>query len=207
MIQKGLSRRDMLKIAGATGGAAALGGLGGLRPGTIRAQAGAYEGVTIRGLGQAGTAWVPAVEQFAKDFNATTGGTVEWDLQPWEQLMPKLQADLAAGSPTYDFFCADIEFQYTIYPALLPINDLIESSGYDMGGVLPSRSTSTARALPAVRPGCATDCRSRSGRPGSSIAPISSLSSQRPGPTTMRCWPNRPKTASMGSPSQVSRPS
>lgn len=134
MIQKGLSRRDMLKIAGATGGAAALGGLGGMRPGTIRAQAGAYEGVTIRGLGQAGTAWVPAVEQFAKDFNATTGGTVEWDLQPWEQLMPKLQADLAAGSPTYDFFCADIEFQYTIYPALLPINDLIESSGYDMEG-------------------------------------------------------------------------
>lgn len=134
MIQKGISRRDMLKIAGATGGAAALGGFGGLRPGPMLAQDGAYEGVTIRGLGQAGTAWVPAVEQFAKDFNAKTGGTVEWDLQPWEQLMPKLQADLAAGTPTYDFFCADIEFQYTIYPALQPINDLIASSGYDMEG-------------------------------------------------------------------------
>jgi ABC-type glycerol-3-phosphate transport system substrate-binding protein len=134
MIQKGLSRRDMLKIAGATGGAAALGGFGGLRPGTIRAQDGAYEGVTIRALGLAGTAWNPAVEQWAKDFNAKTGATVEWDFQPWEQTMPKLQADLAAGTPQYDIFCNDIEFQYTIYPSLLPINDLIESSGYDMDG-------------------------------------------------------------------------
>lgn len=133
MVHKGLSRRDMLKIAGATGGVAALGGFG-MRPGTILAQDGAYEGITLRGLGQAGTSWNPAVEQFAKDFNAKTGATVEWDMQPWEQLMPKLQADLTAGTPTYDFYCADIEFQYTIYPALLPINDLITASGYDMDG-------------------------------------------------------------------------
>ena len=126
MIQKGLSRRDMLKIAGATGGAAALGGFGAMRPGTIRAQAGEYDGVTIRALGLAGTAWNPAVEQFAKDFQADTGATVEWDFQPWEQTMPKLQADLAAGTPQYDIFCNDIEFQYTIYPSLLPLNGLIE---------------------------------------------------------------------------------
>ncbi len=134
MIQKGFSRRDMLKIAGATGGAAALGGLGGFRPGTIRAQAGEYDGVTIRALGLAGTAWNPAVEQFAKDFQEKTGATVEWDFQPWEQTMPKLQADLAAGTPQYDIFCNDIEFQYTIYPSLLPLNGLIEDGGYDMDG-------------------------------------------------------------------------
>ena len=32
--------------------------------------------------------------------------------------MPKLQAELAAGQPTYDFFYGDIEFQYSTYPAL-----------------------------------------------------------------------------------------
>lgn len=133
MIQKGLTRRDMLKVAGATGGAAALGGFG-MRPGAIRAQAGAYEGVTLRALGLAGTAWNPAVEQFAKEFSEQTGATVEWDFQPWEQTMPKLQADLAAGTPQYDIFCNDIEFQYTIYPSLMPLNDMIEASGYDMEG-------------------------------------------------------------------------
>jgi multiple sugar transport system substrate-binding protein len=48
--------------------------------------------------------------------------------------MPKLQADLAAGTPQYDFFCNDIEFQYTIYPSLQPINDLIKERKYDMDG-------------------------------------------------------------------------
>jgi ABC-type glycerol-3-phosphate transport system substrate-binding protein len=133
MIHKGLTRRDMLKVAGAGAGAAALGGGLGMRSVPARAQ-GAYEGVTIRGLGLAGTAWNPAVEQFAAEFSEQTGANVEWDFQPWEQTMPKLQADLAAGTPQYDIFSNDIEFQYTIYPSLLPLNDLIESSGYDMEG-------------------------------------------------------------------------
>ncbi len=131
MQRRGLSRRDMLKAAGAGAGAAALGGV--LGPVPARAQ-GAYEGVTIRGLGLFGTAWNPAVEAFATEFSEQTGATVEWDFQPWEQTMPKLQADLAAGTSQYDFFCNDIEFQYTIYPSLQPLNEMIEESGYDMEG-------------------------------------------------------------------------
>ena len=127
----GLNRRDLLKIAGA--GAAVL-GVAGTRPYTGRAQDGSYAGITLRGLGLAGTAWNPAVTAFATEFEAKTGAKVEWDFQAWEQTMPKLQADLSAGTATYDFFCNDIEFQYTIYPSLLPINDLIASSGYDMDG-------------------------------------------------------------------------
>jgi multiple sugar transport system substrate-binding protein len=121
----------MLKVAGA--GAAALGGGLGLRSVPARAQ-GQYDGVTIRGLGLFGPAWNPAVEAFATEFQEQTGATVEWDFQPWEQTMPKLQADLAAGTSQYDFFCNDVEFQYTIYPSLLPINELIEESGYNMDG-------------------------------------------------------------------------
>jgi ABC-type glycerol-3-phosphate transport system substrate-binding protein len=130
----GISRRNMLKLAGAGAGAAALGTTMGIRPNRAFAQDRDYEGITIRGLGLAGTAWNPAVEQFAAEFQEQTGARVEWDFQPWEQTMPKLQADLAAGTPQYDFLCNDIEFQYTIYPSLLPINDLIEERGFPMEG-------------------------------------------------------------------------
>ena len=126
------SRRNVLKTAGAGAGAAALGT--GLQTSGTLAQDRPYEGVTLRGLGLAGTAWNAAVEQFATEFEEETGAKVEWDFQPWEQTMPKLQADLAAGAAQYDFFCNDIEFQYTIYPSLMPINELIEESGYNMEG-------------------------------------------------------------------------
>jgi ABC-type glycerol-3-phosphate transport system substrate-binding protein len=126
-----LNRRDLLRIAGASAGAAAIGGIGG---GRASAQAKKYDGVTIRGLGLAGTAWNAAVNQFATEFEASTGCKVVWDYQPWEQTMPKIQADLSAGTPTYDFFANDIEFQYTIYPSLMPLNDMITKSGYDMNG-------------------------------------------------------------------------
>ena len=129
----GLNRRDIMKIAGAGAGAAALGGAFANHPRKVSAQAD-YSGVTLRGLGLAGTAWNDAVLAFADDFAAATGAKIEWDFQPWEQTMPKLQADLAAGTPTYDFFCNDIEFQYTVYPTLLPLNDLIAARGYNMEG-------------------------------------------------------------------------
>jgi multiple sugar transport system substrate-binding protein len=127
-----LNRRDLLKIAGIASGAAAMGGGVGLAPGRTLAQAKQYDGVTIRGLGLAGTAWNAAVNQFAVEFEQNTGCKVEWDYQPWEQTMPKLQADLSAGTPTYDFFANDIEFQYTIYPSLLPLGDLIKAKSYNM---------------------------------------------------------------------------
>ena len=129
----GLNRRDIVKLAGAGAGAAAFAGAFGARPRQALAQAD-YSGVTLRGLGLAGTAWNDAVLAYAAEFEAATGAKIEWDFQPWEQTMPKLQADLSAGTPTYDFFCNDIEFQYTVYPTLLPLNDLIASRGYDMEG-------------------------------------------------------------------------
>jgi multiple sugar transport system substrate-binding protein len=128
-----LSRRRALQLA-AVGGGAALLGMG--RPPLLAAAGGQqqFQGITLRMLTQAGTDYEPALRAYASDFTAQTGANVEFDFSPWESLMPKVQADLASGQPQFDLFLNDIEFQYTIYPNLLPINDLIDKYGYPMDG-------------------------------------------------------------------------
>jgi multiple sugar transport system substrate-binding protein len=93
-----------------------------------------YEGVTLHMLTQAGTAYEPAFVTWAEEFKEQTGATVEFEFAPWETLMPKVQADLASGSPQFDLFCNDIEFQYTIWPSLEPINDYLEAADFNMEG-------------------------------------------------------------------------
>ena len=127
------TRRTLLKWAGATASIAAASCVA-FRSQEVVAQDKPYAGVTLRGLTQGGVAYNAALRQFAQEFEEQTGAKVEWDEQPWEQLMPKVQGDLAAGTPTYDIFCNDIEFQYTIFPYLQPINDLIAARGYNMDG-------------------------------------------------------------------------
>ncbi len=90
--------------------------------------------MTLRGLGQGGVAYQEALKTFANEFGEKTGAKIEFDDQPWEQLMPKLQAELAANQPTYDFFYGDIEFQYSTYPALVDLNPLIKKYNYNMEG-------------------------------------------------------------------------
>lgn len=135
--QNRISRREFLRLAGVAGGVALVGAYA---PQAFAARVGAplrskkYEGVTLRVLNQGGVAYEPALKQFALEFEEMTGCKVELDGTPWEQLMPKVQADLASGQPKYDIFVGDIEFQYTIYPSLLPLNDLIQKYNYDMEG-------------------------------------------------------------------------
>lgn len=135
--QSQFSRRDFLRLAGAAGGVAMLGAYAPhafAAPGMSRLAANKYDGVTLRVLNQGGGAWEDAVKQFAVEFKEQTGCQVEFDSTPWEGLQAKLQADLASGQPKYDIFASDIEFQYTIYPSLLPLNDLIKKYNYDMDG-------------------------------------------------------------------------
>ncbi|MBV7335088.1 substrate-binding domain-containing protein [Chloroflexi bacterium TSY] len=142
-----LNRRDMLKALGLLGAstmAAACGPTGAPVPSATTAPAQEqdsaetgdkkYSGVTLRMLTQAGVAYEPAFVAWADEFTAQTGAQVEFEFAPWETLMPKVQADLASGSPQFDLFCNDIEFQYTIWPELEPINDFIDGTGYDMEG-------------------------------------------------------------------------
>jgi len=141
-INSKISRRDFLRMAALTGGAAALAACApqATQVATevateVAAPAGKkYEGVVLRGLGQGGVAYNPALVAFASEFEAETGAKVEFDDQPWEQLTPKLQAELAASSPTYDFFYGDIEFQYFTYPSLVDMNPMIQKYGYNMDG-------------------------------------------------------------------------
>lgn len=146
-----LNRREMLKALGLLGTSAALAACGptGAPPDaapaaaeptatTAAAAAGTagkkYDGVTLRMLTQAGADYEAPFRKWAEEFTGETGAAVEFEFAPWEQLMPKVQADLASGSPQFDLFCNDIEFQYTIWPNLEPINDFLSSSDYDMEG-------------------------------------------------------------------------
>ncbi len=146
-----LNRREMLKALGLLGTGAALAACGptGAPPAASTPTAAAtaadtipaastgsqkYAGKTLRMLTQAGADYEAPFRAWAAEFTAETGAAVEFEFAPWEQLMPKVQADLASGSPQFDLFCNDIEFQYTIWPNLEPINDFITSSGYDMEG-------------------------------------------------------------------------
>ena len=134
-----LSRREVLKRAGVTGLALATAGLGDTltrAPAASAATPNMYRGVTLTLLAQGGTAYEPALVAWGKEFESATGAKIEFDFTPWESTMPKIQADLAAGTPRYDMLLNDIEFQYTIYPYLLPINDLDQEKNYDISGFL-----------------------------------------------------------------------
>jgi multiple sugar transport system substrate-binding protein len=124
----------MLKMMGAGAATAAMVACGGGEEAAVSTDGKRYEGVTIRMLSQGGGAYEVPVTQYAKEFEELTGAKVEFDWAPWESLMPKLQADLASGSPQLDIFLNDIEFQYTVWPNLQPLGDLIEEHDYNMDG-------------------------------------------------------------------------
>ena len=126
-IMDNLSRRQLIKYAGLAGVS---------MYGSNLVAGDFYKGVTIRVLTQAGTDYEPYFRKMGKTFQILTGAKVEFEFAPWEGLMPKVQADLASGVPQFDLFCNDIEFQYTIWPHLEPINDFIESGSYEMEGFL-----------------------------------------------------------------------
>ncbi len=133
--QTQLTRREFLRIAGIAGGAAAVGAYAPqlILPRSASA-AKKYDGVTLRVLNQGGVAYEAALKQFGTEFETQTGAKVELDGTPWEQQMPKLQADLASGQPKYDIFVGDIEFQYPTFPNLLNLNDMIKKYNYNMDG-------------------------------------------------------------------------
>jgi multiple sugar transport system substrate-binding protein len=133
-----MSRRRALQLGAISAGAAVLGSSLPLRVAGAQSSTGSgsqqFQGVTLHMLTQAGTDYEPALHYYAQQFQQQTGATVQFDFSPWETLMPKVQADLASGQPQFDLFLNDIEFQYTIYPSLLPINDLIQQYSYPMDG-------------------------------------------------------------------------
>jgi len=131
-----VSRRDLFKYIGMGAGVAALGGCAPKQEAPAATGGKKYAGKTIRMLSQGGAGYEKAIVQYGKEFEEMTGCKVEFDWAPWENLMPKIQADLASGSPQLDIFCNDREFQYSIWPDLLPLDDLIKKYNYDMNGFI-----------------------------------------------------------------------
>ncbi len=111
--------------------------------------------VTIALLGQAGSGEERVLRDNAAAYQQAKGVTVNLNPQPWETLMEKIQADIRSSSPTYDIFWSDLEFAYTLYPNLLPLNDLIQQSNYAMDGFFPSvtRNGEGIGGQPGVRYG------------------------------------------------------
>jgi ABC-type glycerol-3-phosphate transport system substrate-binding protein len=89
-------------------------------------------------LGQADSGEQPVLVDGAKTFTASSGVTVNINPQPWATLLQKEEADLAASPPTYDIFWSDLEFIYSFWPHLLPLDDYIKASNYSMSGFFPS---------------------------------------------------------------------
>lgn len=140
--QRNFSRRQMLKIFGLSIGSLALGACGAAAPTATPTSAPGtaarpFEGVTLRMLTQAGIAYEPALMSYARDFESRTGARVQFEFAPWETLMPKIQADLASGQPQFDMFANDIEFQYTIWPHLLPIQERLAARGIQTSQLFP----------------------------------------------------------------------
>jgi ABC-type glycerol-3-phosphate transport system substrate-binding protein len=94
--------------------------------------------VSIALLGQAGSGEERVLKDNAVAYQQAKGVTVSINPQPWETLMEKIQADIRSSSPTFDIFWSDLEFAYTLYPNLVPLNDMITASKYPMDGFFPS---------------------------------------------------------------------
>jgi multiple sugar transport system substrate-binding protein len=139
-----LTRKRFLRLAGAaalSGPAAAALLERARRPG--QAAGSSYGGLSytknpISLLGQAGSGEERVLVDGAKIFSRRTGVDVKINPQPWTTLMEKIQADHRSGSPTYDIFWSDLEFAYTLWPYLIPLNDFIDESKYPMDGFFPT---------------------------------------------------------------------
>jgi len=93
-----------------------------------------YKGITLKVLCQGETPYTPSIQEFGKEFEKTTGAKILFELHPWETLMPKIITDVMGGAGQFDIFVNDIEFQYSLEPYLMPLEEYIEKYDYDMEG-------------------------------------------------------------------------
>lgn len=139
-----LTRRGLLRFGAlaAIGGSAAAAGLlsheGPAQGAGPNYKSLSYTKAPVTLLGQAGSGEERVLVDGAKAFTQKTGVDVKINPQPWTTLMEKIQADIRSGSPTYDIFWSDLEFAYTLWPRLLPLNDFIRESNYPMDGFFPT---------------------------------------------------------------------
>ena len=67
-----------------------------------------FKGVTLRFLSQGGTAYNPALQDFAKEFERMTRAKILYEFAPWETLMPKVITDVTSGVGRKDRRVTDV---------------------------------------------------------------------------------------------------
>lgn len=95
-----------------------------------------YEGVELKLMVHAASAGEPALIKFAEDFYSRTGAKINIESVAWENIMQKLMASIQAGEGGYDFYYTNPEFAYTLWPDLLPLNDLMQKYNFDISDFL-----------------------------------------------------------------------
>ena len=95
-----------------------------------------YEGVELKFMVHAASAGEPALNKLAEDFYNRTGAKINIESVAWENIMQKLMASIQAGEGGYDFYYTNPEFAYTLWPNLLPLNDLIKKYNVDISDFL-----------------------------------------------------------------------
>ena len=99
-----------------------------------------YDGVVLRLLTVSNASYLDVLRAMGQDFEVATGARVEihaiGEYYCWYYLLPLARLDADSDEPRFDLFLDDHEFQYSLLPQLLPLDDLIEKFNYDMSGFL-----------------------------------------------------------------------
>jgi len=119
-----------------------------------------YDGVVLRLVttsAYTSTSYLNVLQAMASDFEIATGARVQIDAiseyHSWYYLLPLARADADSNEPRFDLFLDDHEFQYSLLPILLPLDDLIEAFDYDMSGFV-----NPIHRYGDILPGGATEC-------------------------------------------------
>ena len=91
-----------------------------------------YDGVKLRLLTQDGSSYNPFLQAKADEFYDKTGAIIEFDLVPWDALQAKVLSSIQTGEGIYDMFLQDFQFDFSIWPYLIPINSMLEENNVDM---------------------------------------------------------------------------
>ena len=99
-----------------------------------------YDGVVLRLLTTELASYLDVLHANARDFESATGARVEihaiGEYHCWYYLLPLARVDAESPEPQFDLFLDDHEFQYSLLPQLLPLDDLIKRFNYDTSGFL-----------------------------------------------------------------------
>lgn len=138
-----LSRRGLLKAAGATAGAATVAGISTRRTAAGPNRAPAvnrmlFQGEKLTVLYMESGTYDAAARLIAPEFEAATGATVEVVAFPYQNLHDNAATDLVTETGAYDVIDVAAQWDGEFAPYLSPLDDLVERDGIDGNAFIPN---------------------------------------------------------------------